>query len=191
MNKRAISIAVFTGFIVVSLWQSVTRKIEDNRDAKSHDSVHEGPNEISPISPKAPSKSGTRSKSDPGKFAILNGERRALPISEDEAIQRALTGISRSFEDGSPFEPLRVETMQEAQRHLVRKGPFASHMRPSYGIELDSWFAFSGLVEGFTQEVRDQKHQAVFLYGWAVRKSNGEVVTWMEPGTEQDNTRRR
>ena len=110
----------------------------------------------------------------------LNHELRSLPVSDSEVSARVKEGLDRAFVHGHHFNPVKVETLQDAERHLYQNSIHVASMKLSYGIELDDWFAFSGLVNFYPEEIREEKHQAVFKFGWAVRKEDGKIVKWEE-----------
>ena len=121
----------------------------------------------------------------PHLISALKWETRPFPIELDDAIRRANQGIQESSNYGYGFEPKPILSQREAFEHLMRNASFTGDTRLSYSLELDEWFAFSCFVGIEDPEIDQRVHLNVFRYGWAVRKSDGQIVMWKEPEADK------
>lgn len=110
----------------------------------------------------------------------LAAERRPLPISEKEALARAQAGMERMDAKASYFEPFEVKRMDEARRHAERNMGAPADIHFSYGMDLEDRFVFSGYNGIPDGPGAEKKYRAVFLYGFAVNKSDGKIYRWNE-----------
>ena len=67
------------------------------------------------------------SKQDFGAIKSLNGERRPLPMCEEEALSRIEKGLSRAHNSGIGFVPLKISNLSEAENHLIDKEVFIGY----------------------------------------------------------------
>lgn len=129
----------------------------------------------------SPRKVAIREKINKCVVQSLAGERRPLPISEKEAFQRIDSGLKRMTALGLHFEPLEVSELDQARRHAEANLSLPADYDFSYAVEIGDQFVFSGYNGMPPGPGAEAKYQSVFLYGFAVNKSDGQIYRWKEP----------
>lgn len=111
-------------------------------------------------------------------YRILGHENIPLNLRKKTMLGRIENGIkSMNIVEYKVYHDGEILTMEKAYERLIGSLSFLEGKFPIWGVEIDSFFVFSGRTG------TDSK--LVFKYGYAVKKENGRIYMWFSPQSEK------